>query len=78
MASQSDMDAVRVFLEALGLAERYHAAFMDDGFDCLARVATMDDDDLGAIPGMRRGHKKQIDRATAWSSDGRRDGSSEE
>ena len=63
MVSSLDIDAVRVFLEALGLSERYHAAFMEDGFDSLARVAAMDDDDLSAIPGMRRGHKKQIKAA---------------
>ena len=65
MVSSLDIDAVRVFLEALGLSERYHAAFMEDGFDSLARVAAMDDDDLSAIPGMRRGHKKQIKAAIA-------------
>ena len=45
------------------LAERYFGAFVNEGFDSLARVAAMDADDLDAIDGIRRGHKKQLARA---------------
>jgi hypothetical protein len=52
-------NAVRAWLAGRGL-ERYFDAFVEEGFDTMARVGAMDDEDLGAIPGMKRGHKKEL------------------
>jgi hypothetical protein len=40
----------------------YFGSFMDNGFDNMRRVKTMDDDDLDFdwIPGIKRGHKKDL------------------
>jgi hypothetical protein len=57
-------DDVTVWLGTMGL-ERYAASFDEEGFDTLDRVAMMTEEDISSIEGMKRGHKRDIQKHIA-------------
>jgi hypothetical protein len=58
---KASTDKVREWLEKMELG-LYFGSFMDNGFDNMRRLKTMDDDDLEFdwIPGIKRGHKQDL------------------